>query len=81
MNYNIPVICSNCKGGNREIVCNGKAGFLFKVDDAYDLKNKIEKLLKDKKSRSNKIKFAKKHIQQFNFLKNFLSYEKIFNKI
>ena len=46
MNYNIPVICSDAKGGNREIVSHGKAGYLFKVDDIHDLKNKISLILK-----------------------------------
>ena len=49
MNYNIPVICSDSKGGNREIVAHGKAGYLFKVDDVNDLKDKITLLLNKKK--------------------------------
>lgn len=81
MNYNIPVICSDSKGGNREIVDNGKAGNLFKVDDVNDLKNKIKFLLDNNKNYYKKIRHAKKHIQQFNHLKNFSKYEKIFNKI
>lgn len=81
MNYGIPVICSDCKGGNREIVANGKAGYIFKVDDAFDLKNKIIKLRKNKKNFLRKTKYAKRHIQKFNYFNNFSSYEKIFNKI
>lgn len=81
MNYNIPVICSNAKGGNREIVSNGKAGYLFKVNDVNDLKNKISFILNKKQNFNKKIKYAKRHIQQFNYLNNFSTYEKIFNKI
>lgn len=81
MNYNIPVICSDAKGGNREIVSHGKAGYLFKVDDIHDLKNKISLILNKKQNFDKKIKYAKKHIQQFNYLNNFSTYEKVFNKI
>lgn len=81
MNYNIPVICSDSKGGNREIVANGKAGYLFKVDDVNDLKNKIIFVLDKKQNHTKKIKYAKKHIQQFNYQNNFSAYEKVFRKI
>ena len=81
MNYNVPVICSDAKGGNREIVAHGKAGFLFKVDDINDLKNKITICLNKQQNYNRKIKYAKKHIQQFNYLNNFSKYKKIFKKI
>jgi len=81
MNYNIPVICSDCKGGNREITDNGKAGALFEVDKYYELKNQIKFYLNNKKSVMKKIKYANNHIKKFSYINNFLSYEKIFKKI
>ena len=41
INHNLPVICSNCKGGTREIVLNGKGGDLFPVKDHKILADKI----------------------------------------
>ena len=31
INYNLPVICSNCKGGTKEIILNGRGGDLFPI--------------------------------------------------
>ena len=71
MNYNIPIICSNCNGGNREIVSNGKAGVLFEVDNYNELKKKIIFNSNNKKDVIKKIKYAKKHIKKFSYFYNF----------
>lgn len=81
MNFNIPVVCSDCKGGNREIVKSGKAGTLFKVDDYNQLKTIINDFLKNHKKYVKKAVIAKRHIKKFERKNNLKKYEKIFKKI
>ena len=81
MNYGIPVICSDGSGGNKEIVNNGKAGFLFKKRDYIDLASKIRLVIKEKNKTLIKKRNAETHIKKFSYLNNFLNYEKVFNEI
>ena len=81
MNYGIPVICSDGSGGNKEIVNNGKAGFLFKKRDYIDLASKIRLVIKEKNKTLIKKRNAETHIKKFSYLNNFLNYEKIKNEI
>ena len=81
MNFNIPVVCSDCKGGNREIVNYGKAGTLFKVDDFNQLKNILNDFLNNRKKYLRKTVIAKRYIKKFEKKNNLRKYEKIFKKI
>ena len=45
MNHNIPVIASNCAGGNQEILGKGKYGLIFKSKNEKDLRLKIYKFI------------------------------------
>ena len=65
MNYNIPVIASDCAGGNQEILRYGKYGMIFKSQDEIDLKIKICNFLKNKKNYFNKAKLAKTYIKKY----------------
>ena len=56
MNHNIPVIASNCAGGNQEILANGKYGLIFKSKNETDLRVKIVKFMNNRKLFFNKVK-------------------------
>ena len=81
INHNLPVICSDCRGGNREIVLNGKGGDLFQVGNYSELNKKIIDFFNDPKILQMKSKKAKKFIKNYSEKKNKYEYEKIFKKI
>ena len=41
INFNLPVICSDCKGGAKEIILNFRGGDLFDVGDFKILAKRI----------------------------------------
>lgn len=45
MNCSLPVISTDCPVGPREILCDGKYGYLTKINDYIDLSEKIEKII------------------------------------
>ena len=45
---NVPVIATDCPGGNKEIIINRKNGFLVKVGDADDIVDKLMLVEKQK---------------------------------
>lgn len=51
MCYELPVICSVCDGTEKDLVEEGKNGYLFKEGDADDLAEKIEIILTDEEIR------------------------------
>jgi len=81
INYNLPIICSDCNGGNREITLNGKGGDLFEVNNFFELSQKINNFFLNPKILLNKNKKAKKSIQNYSEKLNKEEYEKIFKKI
>ncbi len=81
INYNLPIICSDCKGGNREISLNGRGGDLFKVGDYVELSKKINNFFLNPKFLIKKNKLAKKYIKNYSEKKNLIEYEKIFKTI
>lgn len=66
--YCLPIISSNFKSGSKEILRNGKAGYLFNVKDHAGLTALIDKFiikselfyLKEKNCRKNLFRFSKK---------------------
>ena len=64
------VISSNCPTGPKEILKNGKAGYLFKTSDFKDLAKKIFFSFNNKKISKQKIKYAQKTIDRYNINKN-----------
>ena len=74
-------ISSDCPTGPREILKNGKAGYLFKTSNYKDLANKIEKSFFNKKLSQNKINYAKKTIDRFSIQNNFLILSRIINSL
>ena len=81
INYNLPLICSDCRGGNREITLNGKGGDLFLVGDYFELSEKINNFFNNPKTLFYKNKKAKNNIKNFSEIKNQQEYEKVFKKI
>jgi len=81
INYHVPAICSDCKGGTREILSNGRGGDLFPVDDFVALSKKIDKFIHSPKSLRKKLIIARKNILKFKEKISAKNYEKIFKKI
>lgn len=61
MGCDVPVVCSN-NSGNRELVQDGKNGFLYQVGNIYSLASCIVKLLENINLRNELAKNAKKAI-------------------
>ena len=73
------IISTNCPTGPREILMNGKFGFLFKVGNYIDLSNLILKYYYNQKNLNYKIKEAFNSLDRFNFKKNCFKYLKLLN--
>ena len=70
------IISSNCPTGPREILLNGKAGYLFKVKDYQNLSKLILKILANKKIMRKKINVGYKNLYRFNYELNLNKYYK-----
>ena len=68
------IISSDCPTGPREILLNGKAGFLFNVGDHTELSNLILNYFKNKKSLSKKISIGYKNLSRFDYNRNLKKY-------
>ena len=71
------IISSNCPTGPREILLNGKAGYLFKVKDYQILSKLILKILRNKNIMRKKIEIGYKNLDRFNYEENLNKYYKI----
>ena len=70
------IISSNCPAGTKEILLNGKAGYLFKNNNLNDLCKKIIYVSKNKKIANFKVNYAYKKLNRFNCDKNLFAYYK-----
>ena len=75
------IISSNCPTGPREILLNGKAGFLFNVGDYVKLSDLILYFSKNKKSLSKKISIGYKNLNRFDYDQNLKKYLNIINSL
>ena len=73
------IISSNCPTGPREILLNGKAGFLFNVGDYVKLSDLILYFSKNKKSLSKKILIGYKNLNRFDYSQNLKKYLNVIN--
>tara|TARA_Y100001970_G_scaffold54633_1_gene69309 strand:+ start:2157 stop:3257 length:1101 start_codon:yes stop_codon:yes gene_type:complete len=73
------VISSDCPTGPKEILLNGKGGFLFKTGSAKDLGEKIMFYAKNKKKLRPKIIFSYKNLNRFDYNKNLNKYYSLIN--
>ena len=69
---NVPVVATNSPGGNKEIIFNGKNGFLTKVGDVDDI---VEKLILVKEQKKFQINLEKYELNAIG-----AEYEKFFKK-
>ena len=81
INFNLPVIASNCKGGTSEILSNGKGGDLFPVNDNKILAKKINNFMYNQDNLKQKLKFARKHINKYTVENNYKKFIKVFNVV
>ena len=68
------IISTDCPTGPREILSNGKGGFLFKISDHKELYEKILIYLKNKKKYQKKINFNFNHLFRYDYNKNLEQY-------
>jgi len=73
------IISSNCSSGPKEILMNGKAGDLFKVNDYKGLAKKINTYCKNKNKFRKKILVGFNNLHRFNYNKNCKKYYEILN--
>ena len=81
INHNIPVICSNCKGGMNEILSNGKGGDMFPVNDFEELSKKITSFFKNPTNLNKKLVIARRNIKKYSISAHTKKYEKVFYEI
>jgi len=74
------VISTDCPTGPREILLNGKGGFLFKVGDYIKLSEKILFYYKNSQQLKKKINFSFKNLNRFDYKKNMISYYLLIKK-
>ena len=75
------IISSKCPTGPKEILSNGKGGFLYKKKDYKDLANKIKIYFKNKKKLKHKINYSYKNLFRFDYNKNLNLYLKVVNSL
>lgn len=75
------IISSNCPTGPKEILKNGKYGFLFKVGDYDELAKKIILYSNNRKQYKKFIDLAYKNLNRFNYNLNSEKYFKLVNKL
>ncbi len=80
INYNLPIITTNCKSGPSEIIDYGKGGFLVPIKNPKILSEKILYCLKNYKISLKKSHFAKKNIKRFACEINCEKYLKLISK-
>ncbi len=73
------VISSNCPTGPREILSNGKGGYLFPIGDEKSLSKKI--ILYNKNKNKKYVKFAYKKLERFDFNANLNKYLNLVNSV
>ena len=81
INYNLPVICSNGKGGIKEIILNGRGGDLFPVGNYKILANKITSFFENQKPLKKKLTLARKNIRKYTLKNNVKKYDNLFSNL
>ena len=75
---NLNIISSDCKNGPKEILLNGKAGYLFKNNDSDSFKQVFKLFMKsDKNDLFQKKIIAKKQAKKFTFFSHYKSFKNI----
>ena len=81
VNFNIPIITTDCKSGPSEIVKKNKGGFIVPISNPKQIAIKIIYCLKNYELALKKAKYAKKYIYRFREEKNSEKYFKEIAKV
>ena len=73
------IISTNCPTGPREILLNGKAGTLIKIDDYHSLARILINFSENRNRYLKKILIGHKNLHRFDYKKNLDKYYKIVN--
>ncbi len=79
--YCLPIISSNFKSGSKEILLNGKSGFLFKVKDYKRLSQLIEKFYINPKIFFDKELLCRRNLNRFSIKKNTRLFNLLINSL
>jgi len=80
INFDLPIITTNCKSGPNEIIEYGKGGFLVPISNPKLLSKKILFCIKNYKLALKKSLYAKKNIKRFDCETNCEKYFKLMSK-
>jgi len=79
------VISSDCQNGPKEILMNGKGGYLFKSQDLKSLNETLNKFFYDLKNNNKEVLLKKinalKNIKKYSLFSHYLNLKKILEKI
>ena len=75
------IISSNCPTGPKEILLNGKGGFLFDTGNHNELANKIIYYTKNKKKCSAMLQYATRKLNRFDYQTNLKKYLNLVNQL
>ena len=81
LSYKIPIISTNCMSGPKEILSNGKYGYLVPVNNHFALAKKIVWIIKNYNYALNKANKGFKSLSRFEYIKQFQKYTKFIEKI
>ena len=74
INYDTPCIATNCRSGPKEILKEGKGGYLVPVKDYVSLSKTMIYAVKNYQLSKNKNNFAKKYLSRFDMKNNIKLY-------
>jgi glycosyltransferase involved in cell wall biosynthesis len=80
LSYKCPVISANCESGPREILKNGKYGYLVPINKPELLARKIKFTLNNYKKAKSKANKAFLYLKEFSHKKQCEKYERFVNK-
>ena len=75
-----PIISTNCPTGPKEILGNGKGGYMYKIGDYLKLSKIIKRYSNNKKEFNKKKNYLYKSLDRFNYKKNLKSYYNLINR-
>ena len=76
---NLFIISSDCKNGPKEILKNGKGGFLFESNKKDELKKKLDKFFEIGREKEKMKLISKKNILKYTLFRHSQVFEKILN--